>query len=252
MCELVSTYSWPSQAFWRYFELKQLRGLRVDRPILEIGCGDGKFSSLVFPEIDEGIDLNAHSVARARTGHLYKRLRCADARNLEPGCRGFATVYANCVMEHIPDLPKVLRGCYQALCAGGHLIITVPLLEMNHHLAFSFPAYARMRQRQLAHYNLLSAGEWRSRLGEAGFGAVEFTPYLGSRACRFWDEVDVIGCLGAGRYCLATLFRLLTQVLLPQAAKRALCWSLAKWLQANISRNDDLSYPCAVLISATK
>jgi SAM-dependent methyltransferase len=254
MRELVAAYPWPSQAFWRYFELRELRALRVERPILEIGCGDGRFSALVFDEIDEAIDINPKSIARARarTGHLYKSLRCADARDLKPTAGGFSTVYANCVMEHIPDFEGVLGGCFRALRPGGQLIMTVPLAEMNRHLALPFRSYARWRQRQLVHHNLLSREQWEGVLRRAGFTAVEFTPYLGAQACKFWDRIDGVGCFGWSRYSVANMVQLLAGTLLPQAAADGLGTRIAKWLERKLPKDDDLSCACATVIRASK
>lgn len=57
MTSTLNIYTWPSQALWRYFELRALKELHYERPILEIGCGDGQFSSLLFREIDDAIDI---------------------------------------------------------------------------------------------------------------------------------------------------------------------------------------------------
>lgn len=250
--ELVANYAWPSQAFWRYFELKALRGLRMPKPVLEIGCGDGKFSSLLFDEIEEGIDINPKAVARAQAQGLYHRVRCADAREL-PAARGkFATVYANCVMEHIPGIAAVLGGCYEALVPKGQLVMTVPLAQMNQHLLLGSEVYGRWRQHQLAHCNLFAVEQWRELLQAAGFHETEFRPYFGAAACRFWDRVDVIGCLGWGRFTLASAASLLCRPLRRSRAWRALVRSIARWLTKHFAVNADLSLPCATLILAYK
>ena len=248
ICELVANYAWPSQAFWRYFELKALRAVRVQRPILEIGCGDGKFSALLFDEIDEAMDINPRALARAGAHGVYRRLRCADARAPQATRGSFATVYANCVMEHVPGIEGVLRGCYDALAAEGQLVVTVPLSEMNQHLLFRCGVYSRWRQHQLAHCNLFAAGQWRELLQDAGFREIEFRPYLGAGACRFWDRVDVIGCLGWGRFTLATAVGVLSRPLRRSRAGRAWARSIAHWLSTHF--DDDLSRPCATLIVA--
>jgi SAM-dependent methyltransferase len=73
---------------------------------LEIGCGDGQLSSMMFDKIDEAIDINPRSVEKSRraAGKLYRRVRCLDARQLEFSNGGFGSIFANCVIEHIPDL----------------------------------------------------------------------------------------------------------------------------------------------------
>lgn len=252
ICELVANYAWPSQGFWRYFELRALRELQMAHPILEIGCGDGKFSSLLFNEIEEAIDINPKAVARARTQGLYRRVRCADARELTGSEGNFATVYANCVMEHIPDLVRVLRGCYHALAPGGRLVITVPLAEMNQHLLFRSEIYSRWRQQQLEHCNLFAAEHWRELLQACGFRQIEFRPYLGANACRLWDQIDVIGCLGWRRLTVASAMRVLRRPWRNSRAGRVLASSIEHWFSRHLEKNDDLSLPCATVILAHK
>lgn len=251
MLDLVSAYAWPAQAYWRYFELMALRSIRMDPPVLEIGCGNGKFSSLIFDQIDEGIDVNPKAVERARAGGLYKVVRCGDARDLD-GEANFGTVYANCVMEHIPNVSGVLGGCNRALRAGGQLVMTVPLEEMNRHLLLRSSIYARWRQRQLSHCNLLGCFGWRDLLQKAGFRGVEFTPYLGASACSFWDAVDVIGCFGYGRFSMATAISRLSQTIIPQHWRTRLLRPIASWLMSKVAENSDLSAACAAVIVARK
>jgi SAM-dependent methyltransferase len=252
MCELAANYAWPSEAFWRYFELKALRGLRLQKPILEIGCGDGRFSALLFDQIEEALDINPKAVERARACGLYRQVRCADARKSTAARGNFATVYANCVMEHIPGIEAVLSGCYNALAPEGQLVMTVPLPEMNRHLLFGSKVYSRWRQQQLAHCNLFAAERWRELLQNAGFREIEFRPYLGAAACRFWDQVDVIGCLGWRRFTVASALSVLSRPLRRSHAKRDLVRIVARWLAKHFGLNDALSLPCATLIVARK
>jgi SAM-dependent methyltransferase len=256
MQTLVAAYSWPSQAYWRYFELNALRAIPMERPILEIGCGDGRFSSLIFDEIDEAIDINPKAVARAQTQRLYRNVHCGDARSLDQNGR-FATVYANCVMEHIPGIDQVLRECWHALRPGGRLVMTVPLREMNQHLVFRSPSYTRWRQKRLAHHNLLDIEGWRRLLDDAGFTDAACNAYLGANACRFWDSVDVIGCLGWGGFCLATVTARLSRVRWRRSKSQAIAGGaiearVAVWMEQHLSRNDDLSSACATVIVALK
>ena len=83
MYALVDACAWPSEAFWRAFELAALRRHRLPRPILELGCGNGRFAELAALRIDEAIDLNPRAVERAsQLPHVYSHVRCADIREL--------------------------------------------------------------------------------------------------------------------------------------------------------------------------
>jgi len=253
MTATLNIYKWPSQAFWRYFELQALKQIEFDRPILEIGCGDGQFSSLVFREIDEAIDVNPRSVEKCRRlgNHLYKSVECLDARELKLREGRFGTIYANCVMEHIPDIEAVLAGCYCGLRPGGRLIMTVPLTQMNEHLLFRWNWYARVRQRQLVHVNLFTKEEWTELLYTTGFSDVEIRPYLSSKACKFWDTLDSPGCLGFGRYRLAPILGR-TFGLVPAGLKNRTITQLSGWLTGKTKMNGGQEPACAVVLIAKK
>ena len=172
-------YDMPSLAAWRAAELKALRQCTFAPPVLEIGCGNGCFASLLLERVEWGIDLNPREVALcARRNGLYGHLSCMDARSLKFPDRTFATVFANCVIEYIPDLGRVLAECRRVLLPGGVLIATVPLIEMNRHLLLSVVWYARVRAAQLRHRHLLSEDAWVATLSKAGFTNVRTTPYL--------------------------------------------------------------------------
>ena len=253
MTELVDIYKWPSEAFWRSFELRALREVKCESPILEIGCGNGRFSALIFDKIDEAIDINPRAVESCRriAGHLYDSVRSQDARTLEPRNGGYGTIYANSVLEHIPDLEGVLESCYRALRPGGQLVITVPLKEMNHHLMLPFQWYSRMRQRQLLHLNLLSEAEWRSILARVKFSSVTVKHCLPAAACKLWDRLDGIACLGMGRYRAGAVMRLIFDNALPRRSQQLIKTAVAGWLD----RRMDIANggpPCNALVIARK
>jgi SAM-dependent methyltransferase len=253
MTATLSIYKWPSQAFWRYFELRALKQIKYERPILEIGCGDGQFSSLVFREIDEAIDVNPRSVEKCRrlANRLYRRVRCLDARELQFSEGGYGTIYANCVMEHVPDMEDVLAGCYRGLRPGGKLVMTVPLAEMNEHLLFRWSWYAHARQHQLVHLNLFTEEEWKDLLHEIGFSEIEFRPYLTGKACKFWDMLDSPGCIGFGRCRLAPILGK-TFGLAPAGLKNRTLTRLSGWLTGKANTNGSQEPACAVVVIARK
>jgi SAM-dependent methyltransferase len=253
MTETLRVYQWPSQAFWRYFEVQALRDVQCARPILEIGCGDGRFTRLVFQKIDDAIDINPRSVEKCRKlSGIYDQVRCLDARELTLKDGGFATVYANCVLEHIPQLSEVLAACYRGLRPGGQLVITVPLARMNNHLLFPWQWYARLRQKQLSHINLHSEFGWGKLLQQAGFSDIEFHSYLSGSACKFWDALDSPGCIGFGRYRVAAVMGILGRNLLPGKVRSYVIENLSSWLISKAKSQRGSDPACAALVLARK
>ncbi|HLY19773.1 MAG TPA: class I SAM-dependent methyltransferase [Bryobacteraceae bacterium] len=244
-----TVYDIPSLAAWRAAELKALRRCKFDEPVLEIGCGNGRFTSLLIPRVDWGVDINPREVELcARSSTIYRRVGCMDARRLEFADGVFATVFANCVVEHIPDLPRVLAECRRVLRPGGSFIATVPLAEMNRHLLLRTAWYGRLRAGQLRHLNLLAERDWMAALTEAGFSIIQTEPYLSAHMCELWDRVDGPLCMGAGPLTLGRAYRFTTR-LMPGPLRSGLN---RQWQHYFIRalESDHSETPCAMLIQA--
>jgi SAM-dependent methyltransferase len=244
-----TVYDIPSLAAWRAAELKALRQCAFAPPVLELGCGNGRFASLLLPQVDWGIDVNPREVDLCARGNAtYRRLGCMDARRLKFADGVFATVFANCVMEHIPDLASVLAESRRVLRPGGVLIATVPLIEMNRHLLLSSSWYARCRAAQLRHLHLLTEEAWAAALSKAGFSTVRITPYLSARMCELWDRVDGPLCMGAGPVTLGRTYRLGLRIL-PKSLRSGLNRRWQHYFVRALQENP-AEMPCAVLIEA--
>lgn len=253
---LLEVCTWPSEAFWRAFELEVLKrpGL-IEGPVLEIGCGDGGIPEAAGLYIDDAIDLNPRAVERAsaRTG-TYGRVRQLDLHDLvaeQPGA--YRTVLANSVLEHVDGLDALLEPITALLAPGGRLVTTVPLDDMNAHLLMSRGRYTRFRQSQLQHRNLWTVWEWERRLRAAGFTEVSIERYLDGASCRFWDQLDVGAGWGVGRYRLAVAVRMLVDRALPPAQLRG----LREWILDRLETRYRVAptHPsdgCAALIVATR
>jgi SAM-dependent methyltransferase len=123
-----------SLAFERSWEGRLFAHRSLARPILDVGCGEGLFASLIFPEpIDTGIDPNGRELERARDLGKYREvLQCTGDRIPKPD--GFyQTIFSNSVLEHIPDLHPVIVELNRVLAPGGALYVTVPTDRFDHY-----------------------------------------------------------------------------------------------------------------------
>jgi SAM-dependent methyltransferase len=252
--DLVDACAWPSEAFWRSFELDVLAGRRFHRPLLELGCGDGSFTALLSIVVDDAVDLNPRAVARAQgRSKTYRAVHCVDiVEFLAKSKEQYATIFANSVLEHVTDIDTVLRACERLLARPGEFVLTVPLVEMNRHLLIRRHWYARLRRRQLQHHNLWSGDEWRRGLLAAGFDEVEAVRYLPGFQCRFWDAIDLVGVVGFGRYRLASGIRLLGSHVLPRRAKLFVKRRVTRRLQRQLAAPDRGDEGCGILLVARK
>ena len=55
----------PSLGLWRAAEIAVLREVTYERPILDLGCGDGLVTSLVVPYVEIGLDPNEKVLVQA-------------------------------------------------------------------------------------------------------------------------------------------------------------------------------------------
>ena len=115
--------------------LEFLRKIKVQR-YLDLGCGDGNFTSLVQRKLGEpevyGIDFSPKAVKMASERGI--KAFCIDVgRERIPFASDFFdAVFAAEVVEHVLDTDHFLDEIYRVLKSGGHLILSTPNLASIH------------------------------------------------------------------------------------------------------------------------
>lgn len=192
-------------ALVRAIECRLLSSLKFQKPILDIGCGDGVFATQFFEfQLDEGVDLDPEQVERAGRTGKYKNLQTANAQELPHPDNSFNTVFSNCVFEHIPDIEKVLKEVHRVLRPGGKLIITVPsdkygdnLLFTNIFRGFGLKKlgqwYADKVNSMSYHVNLFNPETWTQKMEQAGLTNIITIPYLTPEATHVHDLMMLPG-----------------------------------------------------------
>ena len=103
--------------------------------ILDVGCGDGYLSYLIAKGNPRahitGIDDEASGIWQANTmtaraGLRNLEFRHAPAGRIPFGDAEFPLVVLADVIEHVPQVPAMLRELKRVLAAGGALIVTTP------------------------------------------------------------------------------------------------------------------------------
>lgn len=188
-----------SYSLWRSLEYQALCGLDFREPLLDLGCGEGLFSSILFKnKAAVGIDIDYHEVNMARNYRKHENLVVADGCRLPFGDAVFETVFSNCVIEHIPDLDSLLAEVFRVLRPGGKFITTVPGERFTPNLFFSrlferlkiaplARVYGALVNRQLGHVHQLTNGQWAARLSSAGFAVERTEPIISAAAVRLFD-----------------------------------------------------------------
>ncbi len=186
-------------AIERWFECQILSQQRFQAPILDIGCGDGVFSSVLFAEpIDLGIDPDANELARARRHGGYRELIECRGDAIPRPDHSFNTIFSNSVLEHIPDVMPVLREAKRLLAPGGRFYATVPSHLFDHY-SWPFVAlstagldaqaerYREFFDRFWKHYHYYEPAGWQARFAEAGFRVLDHQEYAPKAICLLND-----------------------------------------------------------------
>ncbi len=185
---------WPvSHALLRAIECRKIRRYPLERPILEVGSGDGYLSALLFETpLEAGIDLRHTAAARARARGRYHQALVADAASLPFSDASFASVFSNCVLEHVDRLPGALGEIARVLRPQGTLLATVPTPRWESQGPFpllrraGFHGLSRRLNDLLQvlwhHVTLEEREGWHARLERAGLDLRIWDPYMGPHA----------------------------------------------------------------------
>ena len=179
--------------------------LPLAEPVLDVGCGDGHFASVAFPQsLAAGIDPGSAVLKEARDRDAYHLLAQALGDNLPFAGGHFATVVSNSVLEHIPGVDAVLAEIARVLCPGGRFIFCVPGDRFTQLLLFTqlfrrlrleplAVAYERYFDRISRHHHCDSPEVWRDRLQAAGLQLDTCFTYFSARATHALDLGHYLG-----------------------------------------------------------
>ena len=245
-------------ALERSVESTLMEALPLERPVLDIGCGDGIFASMTFRSpVDFGLDPDPRELLRAEESGAYQHLLRATGDSIPLPNDSISTVISNSVLEHIPDLNSVFPEIYRVLRPAGRLYFTVPtenfdafsnmsLALESLHLHAAAKSFRRAYNKFWRHYNFMSALDWGSWVASHGFTQVETRSYNPKINCRINDALVPLG--GPSKLLKVTRNR---WVLLPRL-RPWLIKPLVGWLTPAL--DGALSAPAGglVLVSARK
>lgn len=186
-------------AFERAFECLILSQQIFDRPILDIGCGDGIFAKIVFDEkIDTGIDPLSHELESAKKYQMYNELIEAFGDNIPKPDGTYKTVFSNSVLEHIENLDPVLREINRVLMPGGSFYATIPTNYFEKYSGISkilngiglkdvALKYNTFFNKFWKHYHFYDKQGWTKKFERNGFNIANVTEYGAPKDCLFND-----------------------------------------------------------------
>ena len=181
----------PSHAIPRANEALAIREFKFMSPVLDVGCGDGRFAALTFGKniIDCGLDGSKRFVAMAKKSGAYQTVVVSEISNMPFFSSTFETVLANSVMEHVHELDLALEEIARILKKQGKFILTVPTPLVSKYLFWSkfIPGYAKFKEKLWHHYNYFGEKVWSKKLENKGFKVESIKKTNGKDAIRLSD-----------------------------------------------------------------
>lgn len=195
----------PSMTIWRACEYAAYSRYLLPEPILDVGCGDGKYFKLVWPEIKNviGVDIDNSSLASATASGVYSAVYNVPAVSMSFAHGSFASVFANCSLEHMDDLDLILANIWNVLKPNGLFLLSVTtdkFLEWT-----TMPKLMKLLQvpeledqlleRYKSYHHLISAlppEDWAVILNNAGFEVLEHIPIVPELLGRFNLGIDLV------------------------------------------------------------
>ena len=181
----------PPLSHWRAWECAAYRKFRLPGRILDLGCGDGRYFRLIWPQATNvtGVDMEPGVAELGRQSGVYRKVHVTPANLVPEPDSGFDHVFANCSLEHMDQLDAVLAEIHRCLKPGGTLLCSVVTdrflkwLLLPELLAMAgFHDIAAARKKSYISYqhcvNPLSVEEWTARFERAGLVAEVHIPIM--------------------------------------------------------------------------
>jgi GT2 family glycosyltransferase/ubiquinone/menaquinone biosynthesis C-methylase UbiE len=171
-----------------------------ERPILDVGCGDGTFARMLFNGVivDAAVDLDPQEAERARATRCYAEVRVGSVEALPFESGSAASVLCNSVLAVVQDCDAALAEIQRVLRPGGRAYLTVPSPRCKRFLFWSrllagvgmrglAQRYAEWTPTLFRARHLLEPEEWVQRLEQAGLRVEACESYMAERTARVQD-----------------------------------------------------------------
>ncbi len=169
-----------AHSIWRAQELSLFKKNKCHLlpPVLDFGCGDGSFSSIIFDSIDFGVDPDKNAIFVAEQYKIYGSLICSQDNHINLPDESVQSVFSNSVLEHVEYLEQSLIEISRILVPDGVFIFTAPTTIFTDHMTYLFGKREANRiNDEFYHRHLLSIEDWTDLLAKNHFKITEIIYY---------------------------------------------------------------------------
>lgn len=186
-------------ALERTLECELLSQQKFEKPVLDIGCGEGLFAAVLFDEkIDVGIDPDSKELEMAKNFDMYGELICCKGNKIPKPDNTFNTIFSNSVLEHIPEIDSVIREAHRLISRDGNFYVTLPTNFFEHYsLTNVFLVKLGMKRTASKfriffnsfwkHYHCYDEKGWKEIFERNGFSVLNSVQYGTKFQCLFND-----------------------------------------------------------------
>ncbi|QQS39303.1 class I SAM-dependent methyltransferase [Candidatus Woesebacteria bacterium] len=186
-------------AIFRSIEAKNISSVKIEKPILDVGCGFGEFAGVFFDrKVEMGLDISWKELVTAQKSHKYKKLTWVDAREMPFADNHFGTVLSVSVLEHIKNVEPVIKEIYRVLKKGNLFVFTTNTNKINNYLfwpekftTWGYPKlakkYIKIYHKVFKHETLWTKDKWQKVLERNGFEIVEIREIISPEATKMFD-----------------------------------------------------------------
>jgi ubiquinone/menaquinone biosynthesis C-methylase UbiE len=176
-------------------------GLKPGKKVLDVGCGLGRFESVIAEQGAQvtGIDISEYAIEQARRRHENSQqiqFICGNALETDfESC--FDSVFCYHFVEHISltDGRILLRKIHRLLKSNGILVMGLPIDDVCFPRRLVHSAATRRRWNELGHITSYSKQDIKREITSAGYEVTNMLPlsYFGIRLPEQLPQIPLMG-----------------------------------------------------------
>ena len=222
--------------------------------VLDVGCGDGFWWTLVEPKPKAvfGVDIQEREISQA--ARVIEAKVCDISRQADPFGRDFDLLIGNCSFEHIRNIDGALAHCAERLRPDGHFVLFVPTPGwafqglLQGFLLKRFPRLAMMLSGAMngffQHWHMYDPPLWQAVLERNGLETVDLVG-LGNPKSEFLFRLFLP--TGFLAFLFKSVFRVYPNRILPFLGLPARRWARRALEEPIVAASSPHAYEYAIV-----